>query len=91
MVGTILGAIVLGVILGPLARLIIPGRQNISVGVTIAAGAAAALVGGIVADLLGLGNHRHTFDLLRMLVQVLSAIAAIAVVTRWSRRPRQSS
>ena len=91
MVGTILGAIVFGIVLGPLARVLIPGRQDISIAVTIAAGAGAALVGGLLADAAGLGDHDSSIDVLRMLVQVLCAIAAILLVTRWSRRPRVNS
>jgi uncharacterized membrane protein YeaQ/YmgE (transglycosylase-associated protein family) len=40
--------IVVGVIVGALARLIVPGRQNMNIWVTILLGVVAAIVGGIV-------------------------------------------
>ncbi|GAB3867534.1 GlsB/YeaQ/YmgE family stress response membrane protein [Dactylosporangium cerinum] len=46
MIGTILWAIIGGAIIGVLARLILPGRQNISVVLTVAVGIVAALIGG---------------------------------------------
>lgn len=36
--GTIIGALIAGIIIGPLARLALPGKQNISVGMTILLG-----------------------------------------------------
>ena len=52
----ILGLILIGIIIGVLARLILPGRQRIGVGLTIALGIAGALVGGIVASAIGEGD-----------------------------------
>ena len=45
-----------GLVIGALARLILPGKQELSVLATAGAGVAAALVGGIVAHLLDFGN-----------------------------------
>ena len=39
---TIIGALLAGIIIGPLARLVLPGRQNISMGMTILVGAVGA-------------------------------------------------
>ena len=52
----ILGLIVIGIIIGILARLVLPGRQAIGVGMTILLGIAGALVGGIVASAIGEGD-----------------------------------
>ena len=52
----ILGLIVIGIIIGVLARLVLPGRQAIGVGMTILLGIAGALVGGIVASAIGEGD-----------------------------------
>lgn len=43
--GTIFAALVAGLIVGPLARLILPGKQNLSVGLTILLGAVGSLLG----------------------------------------------
>jgi len=45
MIGTILAALVAGAIVGPLARLVLPGRQHISVLLTVVLGAVGSLIG----------------------------------------------
>jgi uncharacterized membrane protein YeaQ/YmgE (transglycosylase-associated protein family) len=52
----ILGLIVIGIIIGILARLVLPGRQPIGMWMTILLGIAGALVGGIVASAIGEGD-----------------------------------
>jgi len=49
MIGLIISIIVVGLIAGAVARLVVPGRQNISVGMTILLG----IVGSFVAGFLG--------------------------------------
>lgn len=56
MIGTLIGALFAGLIIGPLARLVMPGKQDISVLGTIISGAVGALVGGGVASLLGVSD-----------------------------------
>lgn len=51
MFGTIIAALVAGLIVGPLARLILPGKQNISVPMTILLGAVGALLGSWLGSL----------------------------------------
>ena len=48
MITTVLGAIALGAVIGALARLILPGRQSISLLVTVILGILGSLVGGII-------------------------------------------
>ncbi|MBX6750703.1 MAG: GlsB/YeaQ/YmgE family stress response membrane protein [Micromonosporaceae bacterium] len=81
MLATIVGAIILGVILGYLAKLILPGRQDIPAWATIGAGIAAALLGGFVAVWLGVGDTRG-IDWIKHILQLVFAIAAVAVVAR---------
>jgi uncharacterized membrane protein YeaQ/YmgE (transglycosylase-associated protein family) len=52
----ILGLIVIGIVIGVLARLVLPGRQRIGAGLTVVLGIAGALVGGIVASAIGTGD-----------------------------------
>lgn len=46
--GTIIAALIMGCIVGPLARLILPGRQNISALMTVILGAVGALLGSLL-------------------------------------------
>ena len=52
----ILGLIIIGIVIGILARLVLPGRQRIGVGLTVLLGIGGALVGGIVASAIGTGD-----------------------------------
>lgn len=83
MLGLILGSIIFGIILGPLARLVLPGRQSISIAWTIGAGIIGALVGGLVANAVGLGDTDDNIDWLRILIQLGCAVAAVAAVEAW--------
>lgn len=58
--GQILGLLVIGLIIGALARLIKPGKQGLSLVMTMLLGVVGALVGGFIAGLLGTGG---IFDL----------------------------
>lgn len=65
-----LGFVVFGLVVGVLARLIVPGRQELSLLMTVLLGVVGSVVGGLVANALGTG------DLLEL--NVLGAIVAIA-------------
>ncbi|WP_433222420.1 GlsB/YeaQ/YmgE family stress response membrane protein [Microtetraspora malaysiensis] len=81
MIGAILGAIIIGIIIGALARLILPGRQNISIGLTIVVGVVAALIGSLIASVLGVADTRG-IDWVEHLIQLLLAIVGVYAVTR---------
>ena len=71
----------IGLVIGALARLILPGKQNLSILATAGAGVAAALLGGIVAHALDLGN------VLQFVIALVLAVALVAVLggTRFAR------
>jgi uncharacterized membrane protein YeaQ/YmgE (transglycosylase-associated protein family) len=52
MIGLIISIIVVGLIAGAVARLVVPGRQNISVGMTILLGIVGSFVGGFLGFLI---------------------------------------
>jgi len=52
MIGFIIGLIVIGLIAGALARLLVPGRDPMSIGATIVLGIVGSFVGGFLADVL---------------------------------------
>jgi uncharacterized membrane protein YeaQ/YmgE (transglycosylase-associated protein family) len=51
----IISLIVTGLIVGALARLVVPGRNPMSILATIGVGVVGALVGGLIAGLIGVG------------------------------------
>ena len=72
----ILGLIVIGIVIGILARLLLPGRQPIGVWMTILLGIAGALVGGIVASAIGEGDIWE----LNFIGTVVGIVAAAAFI-----------
>lgn len=87
-VSTIVGALIAGIIIGPLARLVLPGSQNLSIGMTILLGAIGALVGGFIYDALG-GTDTEGIDWVKHLIQV--AVAALAVIIYGSMQGRRTT
>ena len=79
-------AIVIGLIIGALGRLVVPGRQNISILLTIAVGVVAALLGTLVAGIFGVAETRG-IDWIEILLQiVVAAIGVYAVAAMYGRR-----
>jgi uncharacterized membrane protein YeaQ/YmgE (transglycosylase-associated protein family) len=74
----ILGLIVIGLVISVLARLFKPGRQNLSLLMTFALGLAGALIGGVVASLLGTGGIWE-LNFLGTVVGIIAAILLIGV------------
>ncbi len=74
----------IGLVIGALARLVLPGKQSIGLLWTAGAGIAAALLGGIVAHALDLGGF------LQFVLAVALAAALIALLSG-SRRLAASS
>ncbi len=72
----ILGLIVIGIVIGILARLLLPGRQPIGAGLTILLGIGGALVGGIVASAIGEGDIWE----LNFIGTVVGIVAAAALI-----------
>jgi uncharacterized membrane protein YeaQ/YmgE (transglycosylase-associated protein family) len=86
--GTIIGGLLAGIIIGPLARLVLPGKQNISVGMTILIGAVGALIGGFIAQWLGVGET-DGIDWIKHAIQV--GVAALVVILYGSMAGRSTS
>ncbi len=81
-----LWAIVAGLIIGLLARAVLPGRQNIPIWLTIIVGIVGALIGNALASAVGVDDTRG-IDWIRHLFQLVVAVALIAVVAPlWARR-----
>jgi uncharacterized membrane protein YeaQ/YmgE (transglycosylase-associated protein family) len=52
----VIGFLVFGLFVGFVARLIAPGRQKLSLGMTLLLGVVGSIVGGVVANALGTGD-----------------------------------
>ncbi|GGR08077.1 GlsB/YeaQ/YmgE family stress response membrane protein [Streptomyces griseomycini] len=73
----IISALVIGVVIGVLGRLVVPGRQRIGILWTILVGIVAALIGSATAAALGVADTRGV-DWVEWLIQI--GLAALGVV-----------
>ncbi|MGW0807574.1 GlsB/YeaQ/YmgE family stress response membrane protein [Nonomuraea sp. NPDC002799] len=94
MIGAIISAIVIGAIVGALGRLLVPGRQNMSIGLTLIVGIVAALIGTLIAQAFGWADTRG-IDWIEHILQLVLAIAGVLLVTRMGAgrdggRPRRT-
>lgn len=78
MLWTIIVALIVGCIVGPLARLILPGKQNISIPMTILLGALGSLVGSWVGSAF-LGTEGDQFSFWGLILGTIFAIVAVLI------------
>ena len=78
MIGTIIGAIIAGLVIGALARLVLPGKQNISVLVTIVLGILGSLIGSWLVYKVGYNNANGGFEIIPFIAGIV--VAAVLIV-----------
>ncbi|CAN5793995.1 GlsB/YeaQ/YmgE family stress response membrane protein [soil metagenome] len=83
--GILFWGLAAGIIIGPLARLVMPGKQNISLPMTIVVGAVGAIIGGLIAGWLGVGDT-DGIDWVKHAIQVGVAVVAILAYGSMSGR-----
>ncbi|MGX6604289.1 GlsB/YeaQ/YmgE family stress response membrane protein [Micromonosporaceae bacterium Da 78-11] len=85
-VSGIISALIIGLIIGALGRLIVPGKQNIPIWLTMVVGVVAAFVGTLIASALGV-NDTKGIDWIELIIQLALAAAGVALVAgRYGRR-----
>jgi uncharacterized membrane protein YeaQ/YmgE (transglycosylase-associated protein family) len=75
-IGFIIGLVLMGLVLGALARLLVPGRDPMSVGGTILLGIVGSIIGGVVGRAI-FHNNGGSF--------LLALVATIAVLLVFRR------
>jgi uncharacterized membrane protein YeaQ/YmgE (transglycosylase-associated protein family) len=83
----IITALIVGLIIGALGRLVVPGKQNIPIWLTMVIGVVAALLGTVLANAIGVGNTRG-FDWIEFAFQVVLAAIGVALVAGIASRRR---
>src|SRR4051812_2604634 len=71
-------AIIIGIVIGVLGRLVVPGRQNIPIWLTIVIGIVAALIGTAIAGALDVADTKG-IDWIELLIQVLVAAVGVSL------------
>ena len=80
--------VVLGLLAGALARLVVPGRQDIGCIATLAVGVVGALVGGVVAEAVLDEDIDFAFDLKSLAIATLFAIVLLLLLRAVGARRR---
>jgi len=83
-IASILGAIVIGAVVGALGRLLLPGRQAIGVILTVVVGIIAALIGTAIAQTLGV-TTTSGIDWIELVMQVGLAVVGVGLVAGLKR------
>jgi uncharacterized membrane protein YeaQ/YmgE (transglycosylase-associated protein family) len=89
MIGLIVSILVIGLLAGALARLLVPGKQNLSVPMTIVLGVVGSFVGGFLGYLLFGKDSAQGF--LQPSGVIGSIIGAVIVLVIWLRVGGRSS
>jgi uncharacterized membrane protein YeaQ/YmgE (transglycosylase-associated protein family) len=77
----IISAIVIGLVIGVLGRLVVPGRQHIGILWTIVVGIAAALLGSAIAAGFGVADTKGP-DWIEWFLQIALAAVGVAALDR---------
>ena len=80
-----IGFIVAGLVIGLLARLIKPGRQNLGFLATLGLGLVGSVIGGSIAAAIGTGDIME-LDMLGFICAVIAAFLLIGVAEGMSGR-----
>ncbi len=83
----IIGFLVFGLVVGALARLIKPGKQNLSIVMTLVLGVVGSLIGGIIASALGTGSITE-LNILGAIIAIVAAVLLIGVAEGVSGRSK---
>ncbi len=91
MIGSIILAVVVGALIGLIARLLMPGKQDIGMIMTIVLGALGGLIGSWVAGKFGYHNANGGIAWVPFFIGIGAAIVLIAIwETVRGRRARRT-
>jgi len=74
----VIGFIVFGLVVGVVARLLVPGRQRLGIGMTLLLGLVGSIIGGIVANALGTGDIWE-LNIIGSIVAIAAAVVLIVI------------
>jgi uncharacterized membrane protein YeaQ/YmgE (transglycosylase-associated protein family) len=85
-----IGFLVAGLVIGALARLIKPGRQNLGLLATLGLGLVGSLIGGLIAQAFGTGSIWE-LNILGFILAVVAAVLLIGVAEGVAGKNRTSA
>lgn len=78
-IGGVFSAIIIGLVIGALGRLAVPGKQKIPIWLTLVVGIVAALIGSAIVGPL---RDTNGIDWIEIIVQVVLAALGVMLVVR---------
>ena len=82
-----IGFLVAGLIIGALARLFKPGKQNLGILATLGLGLVGSLIGGVIAQFFGTGSIWE-LNILGFVLAVVAAVLLIGVAEQVAGKDR---
>lgn len=82
----IISAIIIGLVIGALGRLVVPGRQPIPIWLTILIGIVAAFIGAAIATAAGYSNANGGIPWIEIVLQVVIAAIGVSIAAGAYRR-----
>ena len=83
LIGLIISWLIIGAIIGLLARAVMPGKQSMGIGMTIVLGVIGAIVGGFIGSLFGgdgiSGIMNNPWSIGTILLAVIGAIVVMVI------------
>jgi uncharacterized membrane protein YeaQ/YmgE (transglycosylase-associated protein family) len=73
-----IGFLVAGLVIGALARLLLPGRQKIGIVLTLVLGVVGSVIGGTIANAIGSGDI-FELNIIGFVAAVISSVALLSV------------
>lgn len=84
----IITALIIGLVIGALGRLVVPGKQNLPIWLTLVIGVVAALLGTVIAGAIGVAETGGV-DWIELLLQVGLAAIGVAIAAGSFGRSRR--
>ena len=85
-----IGFLVAGLVIGALARLIKPGKQDLSILATLGLGLVGSLIGGLIAQLFGTGSIWE-LNVLGFILAVVAAVLLVGTAESLTGKSRKTS
>jgi uncharacterized membrane protein YeaQ/YmgE (transglycosylase-associated protein family) len=71
-----IGFVVFGLVVGAVARMLVPGRQHLSLAMTVLLGVIGSVIGGVVANAIGTGDVME-LNLIGSIVAIAASVVLI--------------